>query len=108
MLVMTTKRKLKSQIKQTENRLRQMQGEMVSHEHYFESMRFSVSPWMIVVFIVPAVWLGWRASKGRWLSSLTLGLSEFLVMSLTTFFRGQILRLVNQYLYERPTNEPKI
>lgn len=105
---MTTKRKLKSQIKQTESRLRQMQGEMASHEHYFESMRFSVSPWMIFILVIPAIWLGWRASKGRWLSTLTLNLSELLVMTLTTFFRGQMIRLVNQYLYARPNNERKI
>jgi hypothetical protein len=107
---MNTRKKLRAEIATMTHRLHQQQIQVRMHQRYFKHKR--LNGWIPVGLLIFVVWLGWKASKGKWLSKIAIYLMELITLLISTYFRTQVMNVLGKSLFsvsvpELPRQRPK-
>lgn len=75
--------------------LHQRQNQVSLHKHYFERSWLNSSFLLLVVVLVPAFWLGWKAGGEKWVSKMTTYLSELVTLAFSAYFKKRLTHYLN-------------
>lgn len=93
---MSARKQLIAQIAAMDKMIRQQQMQVKIHKQYFERSRINYSALFFVVLLIPIFWLGWKASKGQWISKMATHLVELVTLTGVTYFRKQLINYLSR------------
>jgi hypothetical protein len=76
--------------------IHQQQMQVKVHKQYFECCRLNYSALFFVLLLIPIFWLGWNASKEKWISKMAAHLVELVTLTGVTYFRKQLINYLNK------------
>jgi hypothetical protein len=83
--------------------LLERQIEQGLHQQVFKRKQTNCSVLIsTAALIVPVMWLGWKVSRKKWISRTGTYLAELGMLSLSTYFRTQLVNYLTNHQKSRP------
>ena len=92
-MMINSRKQLIAQITTLDRIVQQRQLQVMEHKEYFTRSRLNHSGLWIAALFVPALCLGWKMSKEKWVSKLSMQLAELMTLAFFTYFRRQLMNL---------------
>lgn len=93
---MTTRKELIAKITMLDKTIRLQQMKVMAHKNYLKREGTSYAALLLVLIFVPCLWLGWTASKKRWITKTATHLVELITLTCVTYFRRQLTNYLIQ------------
>lgn len=91
-----SRKQLIAQIDRIDYQLELQKNQVKEYQSSLNRVRMKHSRLLVLALLVPALAIGWKVSRGKWVSKIAIQVTEVLTITFISYFRRQIANFLSK------------